>query len=1311
MTVVNLQPGASGIDTYIFSISGNNNYGVAVTFQGNGTTTEKSMIRFDLSSIPAGAIINSATLRLRCTQVGVSDSADISLYRALTEWYEGDASGGTTTIDGSTWNNRNHIGTVAWSGGAGGASGSDYNATPSATTAVTVVDADYDWDVAADVQNFIDGVNPNYGWWILHSGGSTTSKQFSTSDNATAGNRPELIIDYTEGPLPSVVDSISITDSATVALEEPGVSYTIAVADSVSLAESVAGFIENFTLFVSDSVSLAEDTTLFFENLFVDVSDSISVAEDYSLKPSGYIAPSLAYNALPILYITDGVIEGGRERRLNLLSSRSGFHLCEWEPAVAQYKGGGMYNDSPLATGRRLVFHRYQNATETMTLEVLGESQNRTSSWMQQLFRWMERASAYWEGNDVENSVYLVARSAYETNTRYALIHKGFTETLRNPYAQPFFSGINQGRAIQRDFTLFLERGHWQDNPPGSFTCVPVGGTFTWQFSQVETGDTTPTGTVLSLIQASNGDILAGTNDTAKIYYSTDDGDTWSLLTTLGAAGSDAVNNFVRHTDGTLYAALSGGATARGVWKSTNNGTSWVKVKTPPGTNPPGYFDVAITVKAGQYYLYAVGQTDTVDLGVISKDNSLDDSWETDLIAGQGYKYVAVAGDVNYVYAWAEGINLARAIQEDSGGFENNSYRWPNVPSSGKGKDMVRTIYPTTNFTSTARFIGIALNGSDTEVFYVEPSSGFFGFQEIAQVPSINFLSLYADPANATPGTLNQTLWAGADGSIWRSNDCGYTWTQVSTNVTGEVHAFLRTVSGKLIIGDEGQLNILQDDPVAGAAQSITLGQSPTCDGVFVTSKSSLVNLTNIKLYNDDDTSYTDIYPVSLFPQQLLPTVPEADDAVYFGVDTSLTETPIGPFTSLIFNLSSESDEIGTDLTIAWEYWDGSAWSAMSATYLQDGTENFSNTGVREVNWFLDDWATTSVDSVTGYWVRARVSSVGSNPSPPYQITRDIYPVGQPQAKIALAEVKGDLPAKAQLQVFNINGTSAFAIGKVIVGLRSLSRGNRFNSYINISDRQVPSGLVVAATSGSFAVAVNSATGRILSYTLADVDTWYTLSTLTFSTVLADHYYGRYRAFIRTKQVGGSAGDIKYRLRTTFGSSGVPVTLTERATTKAYTNLTDDADWELIDMGLLNFPSISVGGSNDIVDTHIIEAQVYSLSGTPVVHLTDLILMPADEWYGEFRSIASGYYGYADIDSVTNPKKNIRALGRTPGGLIRNSGEAITSQPVFLQLEQDQNFWFLFQDTTTAQPLSLPSMTALVKVNKLQQYLGLRGNN
>lgn len=196
------QDEASVEDTYIDQNTVDDNYGIADTIRAGTSAAgnkNRGLIKFDLTPIPAGAIVKTAELSLYCSSEGAAADEDVSLHRSLVQWYEGDADGGSPSGDGSTWNYQNNNGSDAWDGeSVGGLAGVDYAATPTDTQTITGAGATFTWDVAADVQAFIDGDYTNYGWWLINDDEVSTStiKRFDSSTGATASQRPVLVVEY-----------------------------------------------------------------------------------------------------------------------------------------------------------------------------------------------------------------------------------------------------------------------------------------------------------------------------------------------------------------------------------------------------------------------------------------------------------------------------------------------------------------------------------------------------------------------------------------------------------------------------------------------------------------------------------------------------------------------------------------------------------------------------------------------------------------------------------------------------------------------------------------------------------------------------------------------------------------------------------------------------------------------------------------------------------------------------------------------------------------------------------------------------------
>src|SRR5690606_37321225 len=370
------------------------------------------------------------------------------------------------------------------------------------------------------------------------------------------------------------------------------------------------------------------------------------------------------------------------------------------------------------------------------------------------------------------------------------------------------------------------------------------------------------------------------------------------------------------------------------------------------------------------------------------------------------------------------------------------------------------------------------LNNANTEIWQWPASpNGPFVFTKIATITGKIFNVLYTD--GNSDSTPHRTIWAGANGEIWVSYNSGLTWAVATTAPNGNIYSFVRASSGVLIAGGaNGEIFLFggsgsegggsggennedpptePENPVPGIATSRFLGRTATCeDEVYTANKFAFSNVTHIFHYNGS--SYSNLQFANLPPYNLFGTAAAINKAAYFGSKTNDSNVPGGPFSSLVFDITTEARNI----TIVWEYWDGSSWTTLTT---QDNTSGFQQLGVNSVNWEIpSNWTTTTVNSITGYWVRARISAVSSNSQTPIQDNRYIYTTRRPYIEVAASQISGDLPAIGRIFWRNQGKPT---LERLICGLRSLSRGSNFNAYINISDTQTPFGLTITKSSTS----------------------------------------------------------------------------------------------------------------------------------------------------------------------------------------------------------------------------------------------------
>jgi hypothetical protein len=208
--------------------------------------TRRGLLQFDLSSIPAGATITSATLTMYADRSQpASGSQPISIYRMTTGWGQGTSdgdgsatgsapgggSGGHATANDATWlytfyNPANPTASPAWTNQGGDG---NYLSTASASTIIAAVSGTptaYTWSgsaVTADVQAWVANSSANFGWMLQ--GDETVNDsaiRFESPLNSNSGAgttlnaRPYLPVTYSV-PEPASMLVISVCGVALMA--------------------------------------------------------------------------------------------------------------------------------------------------------------------------------------------------------------------------------------------------------------------------------------------------------------------------------------------------------------------------------------------------------------------------------------------------------------------------------------------------------------------------------------------------------------------------------------------------------------------------------------------------------------------------------------------------------------------------------------------------------------------------------------------------------------------------------------------------------------------------------------------------------------------------------------------------------------------------------------------------------------------------------------------------------------------------------------------------------------------------------------
>lgn len=959
-----------------------------------------------------------------------------------------------------------------------------------------------------------------------------------------------------------------------------------------------------------------------------------------------------------ILNITDGITTVS----LTKPSGANGYHLSNWTPAISVYKGGGTWQNSPLSDGRRLVDKRFDNTIETFEIKLNGPTQDETIREGQELRRLLEKASSYWTADWQDEPVWLEVQASCETNKRYAIIYTGAVPQDDNFFAQPF---LQPDGAVIDELTLVIERGHWTAHRPMEIStemCIQTSGQeIGWKYVGWTINTALPSSDVNALIEATCGNIIAG--EFGGTWRSAN-GVAWNWAAT--AAGRQTYCLF-EASDGDIFLAGEDPfATIGVIYRSQDCAVSWVVRRINRGTDR-GCHSMA---EFGGYLYLCTGTGVSAGCGVgIVRSN--DDLATDSVVYNDGRSAAAIlAASDGYLYATtgytAGGPRQGGVIIRSADGVN-----WSVVFFSPYFSYPLVLAEPGDGYLYAPGWMASPLPAAERYIAVLRSADGI----NWAEISQISIGDIGATDFILKDGYYYLSL---DNGQIYRSPDA-ISWELVADIGGSEVVPLLEySGNGWIYAGESGDIWWESDEDT-------DVGRSATCnDEAFVINKQNVAQLTDIWVFDASGPTYTARFPSGAFPFDLLPNPLGNGDMVYFGIDPNVPNS--GPFNNLIFDIGRAGQG---DYTIAWQYSNGAAgWPVLGA---YDGTLFFSKTDVNSIHWVPPSaWAAEVVNGVTALWIRAVVTVGSGAPIGPTQQDRDVYTVNWPDVNVDGLQVPGDISAIMRLNLRNRSdrdgpGSDAPDAwnARGIVGLRSVDRGDAFVSYINLADEQNPAGVTVTAGTGStvFANDVEAPSGRRMTHTTDGASLWRDQAVVTLGPTIARDFYGTYHVFLRAQQYDRSGalvmGEIKVRLQVRTGSGGVTYTTDP----KPFPNLND---WQLIDFGQVAVPASGVLSSDDLGDQSQLVVQVWSSVNALHVYLYDLVLIPVDEWAGDFvdktlnleSSVENGCL--LDVDSLAYPKRDIRATNRNVGSdYVRSVYQPIVNGPAILQANADQKLHFL----------------------------------
>lgn len=170
------------------------------SFFGEGAEIRRSLLRWEISALPAGADVHAATVELHRHDGYSENDMAVALYRLTRGWTEGTGvtwwPGPGYTADGATWNEAGPG--IPWTDPGG-----DYDPTAVGQTTIPAGTGDrwFHWDATAAVEAWVEQGQPNYGLLLRPLSGDYSYHYYHSGEaqDDAVPLHPRLVITYTDG--------------------------------------------------------------------------------------------------------------------------------------------------------------------------------------------------------------------------------------------------------------------------------------------------------------------------------------------------------------------------------------------------------------------------------------------------------------------------------------------------------------------------------------------------------------------------------------------------------------------------------------------------------------------------------------------------------------------------------------------------------------------------------------------------------------------------------------------------------------------------------------------------------------------------------------------------------------------------------------------------------------------------------------------------------------------------------------------------------------------------------------------------------
>ena len=292
-----IQDSGRSFDTYISEANPLTNYGLSNTLETrtNGGNQERILIIYNMSSLPSGIRIDSATQELYLYAASGATITPWSVYRLTNSWEE--------TI--ATWESRDLVNNWITPGG-------DYVATPHDGIIIDVTPGWRIWNITQLVNEWYNGTYPNYGVIIFDGSGGNRERQFWSNEYAANTSlRPKLVVNYTDIQAPywsnQSQNASSIPQGSNILLsaywtDNINLSYAVLATNESGVWTNRSTIImtgaANWSNFTWSNASVPMGTNVGWRIYANDTSGNINVTNisTFSISFTDLIPPSILLN-------------------------------------------------------------------------------------------------------------------------------------------------------------------------------------------------------------------------------------------------------------------------------------------------------------------------------------------------------------------------------------------------------------------------------------------------------------------------------------------------------------------------------------------------------------------------------------------------------------------------------------------------------------------------------------------------------------------------------------------------------------------------------------------------------------------------------------------------------------------------------------------------------------------------------------------------------------------------------------------------------------------------------------------------------